>query len=754
MMKGDEFVSRNDGIMTMKYKSFKKLTAVILTSFIRDKFILFSLIIVFLLVVYSFLRFVPTKDFINMVYSGQYSQIIAMLFFAVTGVKLGQSRKHIAKHGNADEIFSKTKESFTESNNTSAYLKGLYLAVFFSLIYILNLVLFAFITCSDIRVVIHTIYYIILRVVLPNITCVLLGVCIGKQIRGNLAFGIAITIWIFLSPISTIAREITSFALKADSKSLDYFFNIINIGGALPKDIASPYGFNLNLPVWISNLGILLIAISWCFFSSLNFHAPRRSCIKSAFIVSIHLGVLFLGISLSASTDNKSFFDNYDSYSVTQAVSDLNYYESNYVLNKSNLGKTLKNNITPDFSKDINIVPLRYSIELNPKSIKMDVKCHITARMTERSNSQSFTLYRDFRISSVFLNNKEAEFIQDGDYFIIFFSDALEVNEELEIEISYSGVSSPIYPANRQLISLPSSYPWLPRVGMIEPVKKSVEAMSTCLTMFTPWITDNSIDFDVTMDTDQLIYINLPQVGRGAWKGKSCNGLSIVKSDLLKKAEIDDYTIYYPATLQKYNYDLVQMAKKTASEFQKILESTTIKPNTFSNTVIVFPTNPSQPNSQQEVYFYSNDNVLYFSSANNAFTYLYDTSEPQARTLTTFYSLVSNPNFMRATSVEPISLIVAESWYRWYKMNFSDSESKEINIWDFSDYFVSTYYKQTGNLYDTSDAQIEEFLNGLNKIVNNDNLAYAQTFFSWWYESCMNGKYPEIKEYIYQVQAS
>lgn len=54
-------------------------------------------------------------------------------------------------------------------------------------------------------------------------------------------------------------------------------------------------------------------------------------------------------------------------------------------------------------------------------------------------------------------------------------------------------------------------------------------------------------------------------------------------------------------------------------------------------------------------------------------------------------------------------------------------------------------------LYDTTDAQIEEFLNGLNIIVKNDNLVNAQKFFSWWYESCMSGSYPEIEEYINQL---
>ncbi len=509
--------------------------------------------------------------------------------------------------------------------------------------------------------------------------------------------------------------------------------------------IASPFGLLQGSIIWITNCAILFLVICYCFL--ISFTAQRSAKLRIVYSASL-VSVVVLGLLLSGTPKMQAYFDVFDTYDAYRTKYEIEYYGNFYHFTGASQGKVLEYDKVPEFSDEIVLEPTDYNVELSAGILDATVNCDITAVVTKTSNKQTFTLYHAFIVKEIIKDSQSMEFQQSGDYIEVYFPEPLTIGETINLHFSYKGLSSASFPCYNEIVYLPSNYPWLPRVGFILPPEKVVFSDSDNLALYEPWVTAEPISFSLKFNANRTVYVNLPEASDGGWAGNSSRGLTVISSALLSKSTVDDYVVYYPETLTQYLKDFVQRAKNMTNSSKEVLDHLGVSGVEFNSKTIVFlPFPPSGIMEQEVLQSISGETGLFFNSVNNAYLFLfgYDYSQIESVDFSQgFRSILTSPNFRRAENFEPVALNIKQYFYRWRDSVFMH---EPLVLRDYDRNFYE-FYENTGTLYDTTREQADEFEEKLSKIIFDNDINLANSFFSWWYTSCQTGDYPTMKQYI------
>ncbi len=195
---------------------------------LRDKVIIIVLLgIILYTLIGSWMEF-GTRDLINLVYKSQYTHFISMLALLVIGVRLGG----MERENGSIELFE-TIGNVKRSLILSKYIFSLMTALFLFVAYVLVVTVLWLISGSTLSLFGHIFTYSLLRVLIPYITCSIIAVAIGEQVKRRYAYLLVLLVWCIISPISTFATQYVYQAFNIDSDLLYYCFNVLNMGARL-----------------------------------------------------------------------------------------------------------------------------------------------------------------------------------------------------------------------------------------------------------------------------------------------------------------------------------------------------------------------------------------------------------------------------------------------------------------------------------------------------------------------------------------
>lgn len=443
-------------------------------------------IIVSLSIIYSFIGIyglISAKDILNMVYTNQSAQIVEIGFFLILGIQLSSKE---TKYQADEFIHVIYKGKFVKS--IAKLITSLILCALWYVVRCIVIVVFGIVMETNTALVLHCIAYLLLTTFFPILISSILGMCIGIQIKNSAKYAVALVAWVIVSPVLSKLNEIIATILSTNSDLLQYIINMLSLGTHSIHDSALTYGFNMETPRWIHVLIYLLITCGYYLALNLiSFKYFQINCIKAVVIPCAYIFCLFFSIIISYGK-NTSLLFNYYTYGMTLSRTyDVNYYDDFYrnngELNLDDNGiRTINEDKLPDFSTDIFLTPVSWNVNLDTSSMKMKVTASLKAIVNKKSEQQSFTLYRNFVISSVKINGDKANYKQDGNYFIVDIPDDISVGEYVQFDFDYEGMSSPIAPANSYMICLPANFPWLPTLG-ISPLSEKNQYMNTVYSM-------------------------------------------------------------------------------------------------------------------------------------------------------------------------------------------------------------------------------------------------------------------------------
>ncbi len=367
-------------------------------------------------------------------------------------------------------------------------------------LFVYNYFAFVIIYDFDYRYLLHIALNILVNIFLINTLAIIFGQTMSFIKNKIISYLIMI---MFLLISSKVGESLASTISLASDYNIPSFsiFNLFNI-----------FPPNLNWsPTYAMGFSVLPYRVElicfWIFVFSLVFLLLIRK--KPANLKALVAFVMALiSIFMYVQPQSKLVLNN-DPYG--EALGDQLYY-SNYELESE----------TSEFC--IN----EYDININ---VNNEMECSVSMITNVYIPKYSFTLYHGFEIQNVKdQNNKQLEYIRDGDYLTVYASDGMSI-----ITVDYKGNGKAFY-TNYQGLYLAGDFPYYPVAGKQAIYKDG----------YMPVIPSNKPIFNITIDmiSDLQIYSNLDSTDTKHFYGET--NAPCFFAGFLKTKTVNKLTIVYP----------------------------------------------------------------------------------------------------------------------------------------------------------------------------------------------------------------
>jgi len=700
---------------------------------------------------YTSFEYVSNGDYLGSIYNTQYIQIIALLLALFVGVLVSDRDKKC--------FFNETLQTipnFPKYQALSKFISGNLICHLYWAVHIICLALFAMLAHISFKMFTHGVLYIILRGVLPTQIAYIIGLCIGSYIKTVWKYTVSVVIWLFISPMSYFIAQFLASYFGANNSMWVYAYSFLNLGTPISLDGPSVYGLIIEPPYWIHIFFFFILVVLWwivCCFSSIT--KAVHQILSIGIFLLLALSILLTG----QNEDLRDYFCNYPRRVTGSAEQLSNKYQKMYTLHEIS-GSTLNEDVLPEFPPNATIEATYYDVVLNTDLFSLTVDCTLTANTIQKTSAQSFTLYSSFSISKVYVNDIPANFTRSGDYINVFFPSELDKDSSLKIMFSYSGVSPYVYPANSSFLSLPSSFPWLPRIGMIIPPSYTNVAGAKTSLVYTPWIDSNDVAYHLSFKDERIVYTNLKKTSENEWHGDSKYGLSIASTSLMCCEEIDEIQLYFPESMRGYEHDLVALSSLICNERKKIaLALGKSVYNDTSNKVVIFPTSP-----QNHVYpifapYVNEDTVLYFNGSQEFPTilsrYFANPENTAIEEAIRSYVMCNTPNLL-AQSKEQVNAVLRAAMELWYYVQYYPQKDELISKAEGTlEIFCEQqlfFAEHNGKDPETLKAQLEYLSQMFHEISFSHNPEAGRLLFSAWYNDTYRGDFWDLSRIINETE--
>lgn len=367
--------------------------------------------------------------------------------------------------------------------------------------------------------------YLLMYYIIPFFISGLLGVVIGTLVKSRLVYPILIIVGVLIGPLNVMIFENFMAVFNINFSGLLYALNLGQADVHQPFDPV--YGYQLENERWLHRLAwvllvglVLYIRISWKTSKS------RIKIVVAGFIilpVVVFLGMRSMSSNLLKDSRYTMFYDH-------------NYYNQ---ITKS------KDQIEQSPDKDDWFISKYYiQLEINEGIV---VDANIKLRSNSRVNQINLSLYHQFKVEKITDENANAlKFDQINDNIIVYFDKPVVEKEKKELNIKYSGISSPMFYANKQSILLPYYFRWYPTIG--DSPAMAVTEQGNLVRL--PSQLSNLYDFKLIYNGPSPLYTNLKQISGDTWSGSTSNGVSLVSGKMMNSTIVNDVKIVYPYALE------------------------------------------------------------------------------------------------------------------------------------------------------------------------------------------------------------
>lgn len=431
-----------------------------------------------------------------------------------------------AKLQNFDETLKSTGKGYGKAYLSQILLLIIMSFVFFVFATMYNVIVYHIAESNYLPYIKHIVLNNILNILLVSVIGIIFGSVIALKFKRLLSYGVMSLVVFFMSPLSEGIFYSTWILHEVD---LYFIKDMIAITPPNTTWISDwLYGLSIEAYRWH-------LAYAWmCIFMLLLFyHLLKSNNIKK--MISVILLILCT-FNVVGYMDKGSIMIK-DSRPYGTLYSDTNYYES---IKQKNTYQDFK--ITS------------YKLMLNVDK-DLEAQATLVLEAPQALNKYYFTLYRGYEVSTVKSNNKELEFIQEGDY--------LEVKNPGEekihsLVIEYTGNGNKFY-SNRQGIMLPAYFAYYPIANKQVIYDKSTYSFINCCD-------EMKKHFEIQIETESDINIisNLKKKNN-VFTGYS-QSPSLIGGLIDGYVKNDDEIIYYPLEDNSKNIEDVHTQLEEALE--------------------------------------------------------------------------------------------------------------------------------------------------------------------------------------------
>lgn len=200
------------------------------------------------------------------------------------------------------------------------------------------------------------------------------------------------------------------------------------------------------------------------------------------------------------------------------------------------------------FNKNISLE--RTDIDLSCTAQGMNVNIKMTGKMDTGAAAQSFTLFSEFVISEIRVDDKEVEYVRNSDGILVYFPEYKEEGETIQLQFKYHGYSLPSYPVNETTVQLNRAFPWIPWPGISTISESELDRYALTEVFFIDdWQRGDLVEYTLHYDGPENVYTNLEEIQENTYVGHSDDGVAIY-SGMLQITHRDS-VVYYPASLYR-----------------------------------------------------------------------------------------------------------------------------------------------------------------------------------------------------------
>jgi hypothetical protein len=532
------------------------------------------------------------------------------------------------------------------------------LALLFSLVSTLTLFFFYF---PETPIVFYklALIYLFLYWVIPFFISGIIGMVVSYFIQTRLAYIILTIICILIAPLNfSIFREI-GFIFKLDLVSVAHF---LNLGQTDPNNtFDAVYGLPLETGRWMKQ-GIWLVLVLFILGISYLIRYKNKKFIYSKITILFIVTALFLAPLITKFLEEDQIIITHPAHGLQNVHRlDADYYGG------------LK---TIDIPQNFEIK--EYDIDLKSNR-RLEANVRITLKLNENTSNLFFTLYHQFKIKNISINNEKLIFHRRGDSIEIDLKQSFNKNEIINLTFNYEGISSPIYFANEQAILLPSNFPWLPFGGGDNAMTMRESLVRNDLSP------DHNIHYTLRYNDDNPIFTNLEKKeGEGVWKGNLPDGLTVT-SGMLKQEKVNGSLVVYPISL-------FNSAKKIPEFIEEVedIESNLVrdlklqqKPN-VTNKYFFLSIPGESPYFYSNQWDFSDHKIIGIDQSYNEEGVL---TYSNLLVPSTLHALIRNKDIIKIQDQEIVTIFLY-AYDFWYQNNYNSLKNNQEMLFD---HFMNGY---------------------------------------------------------------
>ncbi|GAB4075233.1 hypothetical protein GCM10028778_27370 [Barrientosiimonas marina] len=377
--------------------------------------------------------------------------------------------------------------------------------------------------------------YIILYWGLTFLISLLIGCLLAYIIKGKLVYPILIFIWALIGPANKFLLGNSASKLGADK-----ILSLLNLGEPNPYAIFNAfYGFPLSEFHWAKKLLWIL-----CLIAIFSIIYLIKNQLNKKIVIVLIVSILLLMPSIHFLTLDRQIYVSASSTENARENYDYNYYSA-HPESLDNIRKT-----------DVTIND--YKINLNiDRVLEATVSMSVVNNEKKPLKQITLSLYHNFKIKQASVNNKPVNVKQNRDFFTVKLDQSLDPGDNVDVQVSYRGTSSPNFFANRQAIYLPYYFPWLPSSLQ----KPAFNTSNSGELLRNNHQLEEQAQFTLNYDGNQQIYTNLSRVNNHVWKGKADHGLTLAAGEI-NKTKFQEDILIQPNSWPRHSAKDIEMLKQ------------------------------------------------------------------------------------------------------------------------------------------------------------------------------------------------
>ena len=399
---------------------------------------------------------------------------------------------------------------------------------------------------------------IVLQFFLPMLICGLAGMCAAFWIKNRGVYAVLLLFWCVTG---TLSERLFSYLEVSGLVRSPFWEQILNLGiqefGLQKQDFnGGPFR---ELPRWIAKgsyvLWLLVVFVASVANASRGARLGRRLIPWRPIVAAALVVPMMLGLRYSVG----DFFTYYSS-----TMRGYSYTDERYIVYEPGGQSYLTGE--PNRSREDQVTVISNKLEVKAGYNGLKVTSRQTLEADEAIDTQCFTLFRRFAVEELLLNGKPVSYVQSKDAVYVDFPETIPQGERFELTFRYGGKSLPQAPVNEYTVQLRADFPWIPWPGLREDGEIDTSAI-----MKRDQLEQGTIEYELNYEGPGDLYINLPQVGEGKYKGTSDVGV-VIYSGMMKK-EYPGMTLYLPAALYSQADGYHEAAKGIIEVYGRMPES-------------------------------------------------------------------------------------------------------------------------------------------------------------------------------------